>query len=273
MTVRKGWMPITDTLSDFHKALITKLPKYSSIAVAEMQLPMNIGELLPDERRQFVAELQADWNANPALESKLYTENTYLVQPKVDLKVDYATAELRVLAISMLQRWAPGVTVDEIAKMTKEQQDELANRIRAKIKEENKDTPDYTRKQPLMPTFQHEILGKLEGKKGDTLAFTTTLMYLFRADRLYANDSLKGLGTRMKSILVGGRLQMPYVYGSVPFTEIETTSQQIQSLCYDPNGLLNNPFDTAGSGTRIEIEVEFLETCTFNITLKGKALK
>lgn len=102
------------------------------------------------------------------------------------------------------------------------------------------------------------------GTIGQSVTTTATPQCLFRAEKLVVNEigsSTNGNGTTITSMLVGQKNQLP------------TTTGGISSSAFLQNSLGNGiKFDTCQPALTISFTVSFLQTCTWQGTLFGKAV-
>ena len=105
--------------------------------------------------------------------------------------------------------------------------------------------------------------GPAFGQAGTQLVLTQQMQCLFRAEKVMATDSgsTPGRGTRIVQFIVGQRIQRPTASGSalVDF--------------FGPAALGNGiRWDTCQQGLSISITVSFVESCTFDISIFGRAI-
>lgn len=102
------------------------------------------------------------------------------------------------------------------------------------------------------------------GTVGQTQTITATPQCLFRAEKLTVNEigsSTNGFGTTITQMLVGQKNQLP------------TTTGGVTSSAFLQNSLGNGiKFDTCQPALTITFQVSFLQTCTWQGTLFGKAV-
>lgn len=98
---------------------------------------------------------------------------------------------------------------------------------------------------------------------GRRTTITETPQCLFRAEKIMATDSgsTPGLGTRIIQVAVGQKIQKP---GGVNGTLTQFFSESALA-----NGIR---FDTAQAWSAIAVTVSFVEACTFNLSVFGKAI-
>ena len=97
---------------------------------------------------------------------------------------------------------------------------------------------------------------------GTTTTITVNPQCLFRGEKVMATDtySTAGIGTRVSTILVGNYLQRP-------------ASTSTLTLFFAQNALGNGiKWATCQKGLAISVTVSFVQTCTFDMTVFGKAV-
>lgn len=102
------------------------------------------------------------------------------------------------------------------------------------------------------------------GAVGTTGTVTATPQCLFRAEKLVINEigsSTNGFGTSITQMLVGQKNQLPTTTGGV------SSSAFLQSSL--GNGI---KFDTCQPALTITFQISFLQTCTWQGSLFGKAV-
>jgi hypothetical protein len=176
--IKPGWVRVTaDDLSEFHRRLITAIPKYASIAVSEMMLPAT-ADVLPYEERLLLAQ-----------------------------KPESITHKYDVFGAALANSPA-------FRQMLQKQQ--LATVIKnapANSDEERAATTEFMRafpghKVPLRPTQRWSSPAlSFGGIAGESNCFSFAPQCYFRADRVEISDSLCGEGTEVCRMLVGGRVQ------------------------------------------------------------------
>lgn len=106
-------------------------------------------------------------------------------------------------------------------------------------------------------------IGPAFGVAGSRQTLTVTPQCLFRVEKVMANDTgaPAGYGTRILQFIVGQRLQRPNANGS-PL-----------ALFFGPATLGNGMrWDTCQRGLTISVQVEFVQSCTFDMALFGQAV-
>lgn len=102
------------------------------------------------------------------------------------------------------------------------------------------------------------------GTIGQSVNVTATPQCLFRAEKLVVNEigsSTNGFGTTITQALVGQKNQLP------------TTTGGISSTAFLQNSLGNGiQWDTCQPALTITFQVSFLQTCTWQATLFGRAV-
>lgn len=105
--------------------------------------------------------------------------------------------------------------------------------------------------------------GPVSGAAGTTTTITQNPQVLFRGEKIMATDSsaTAGFGTRIGSIFVGQKLQRPAGAGAT-------------LTAFFANNALGNGirWDTCEKALSIAITVSFISTCTFDLTVFGKAV-
>ncbi len=105
--------------------------------------------------------------------------------------------------------------------------------------------------------------GPVSGTAGTTTTITKNPQVLFRGEKVMATDSgsTRGYGTAVASIFVGQKLQRPAGDGAT-------------LTAFFANNALGNgiKWDTCEKALSIAITVSFIETCTFYMTVFGKAV-
>lgn len=102
------------------------------------------------------------------------------------------------------------------------------------------------------------------GTTGTQTTVTATPQCLFRAEKLVVNEigsSTNGFGTTITQMLVGQKNQLPTTTGGV------SSSAFLQSSL--GNGI---KFDTCQPALTVTFQVSFLQTCTWQGSLFGKAV-
>lgn len=104
--------------------------------------------------------------------------------------------------------------------------------------------------------------GPICSGSGTTTTITVTPQVLFRGEKVMATDSFStaGLGTRIQSILVGQKSQRPATTNTL-------------TLFFAQNALGNGiKWDTCEKGLSISVTVSFIQSCTFDMSVFGKAV-
>lgn len=105
--------------------------------------------------------------------------------------------------------------------------------------------------------------GPAFGQAGTEVRLVQTPQCWFRGEKVMATDtgSTPGRGTRVKEVLVGNRLQRPAASGS-------TTAEFFAPFALG-NGV---KWDACERALSIIVTVSFVESCTFDLTVFGKAV-
>jgi hypothetical protein len=106
-------------------------------------------------------------------------------------------------------------------------------------------------------------LGPVFGLAGTSTVLSAPMQCRFRVEKVMASDTgdVPGNGTRIAQFLVGQRIQRPSANGS--------TSSQF----FGPGALGNGlRWDTCEPGQTISVTVNFVQSCTFDISVFGSAL-
>ncbi|SRR5579862_1095367 len=105
--------------------------------------------------------------------------------------------------------------------------------------------------------------GPVSGTAGTSTTIVVNPQVLFRGEKVMATDTgtTAGLGTRIQAIFVGQKSQRPANAGST-------------LTAFFANNALGNgiKWDTCEKALSISITVSFAETCTFDMTVFGKAV-
>lgn len=121
-----------------------------------------------------------------------------------------------------------------------------------------------TRKTPLQKARDWQIdFGPVSGAAGTTTTITVAPQCLFRGEKVMATDShsVVGTGTRISTILIGQRLQRPAGSGAT------------LTLFFNQQSLGNGvKWDTCEKALSIAVTVSFIQACTFDMTVFGKAV-
>jgi hypothetical protein len=106
-------------------------------------------------------------------------------------------------------------------------------------------------------------IGPAFGQAGTQQVLTAQVQCLFRGEKLMATDtgSTPGRGTRIMQFVVGQKIQRPTASGS--------TLVDFFSPVALGNGIR---WDTCQPGVTISVTVSFVESCTFDMTVFGKAV-
>lgn len=105
--------------------------------------------------------------------------------------------------------------------------------------------------------------GPVFGSAGTITTLTVVPQCAFQGRKVMANDtgSTPGQGTRVMQLLVGQRMQRPLASGST------------LAAFFGVNALGNDVrWDTCQKGLAIAITVSFVESCTFDMTVFGRAV-
>lgn len=105
--------------------------------------------------------------------------------------------------------------------------------------------------------------GPLTAPAGFVSVITVSPQVLFRGEKIVATDSLGGIGTRILQVAVGQKLQRP---GGGNGQGTLTSMFAATALA---NGIT---FDTAHRWAQIKMTVSFVQPCTFDATVFGKAV-
>jgi hypothetical protein len=105
--------------------------------------------------------------------------------------------------------------------------------------------------------------GPVSGAAGTTTTVTKNPQCLFRGEKVMATDSgaTRGYGTRIAGILIGQKLQRPSGDGAT-------------LTAFFANNALGNgiKWDTCEKALSIALTISFIEACTFECTVFGKAV-
>jgi hypothetical protein len=117
---------------------------------------------------------------------------------------------------------------------------------------------------PLQAARDWQIdFGPVSGAAGTTTTITQQPQCLFRGEKIMATDSgtPAGTGTRVGQILIGQRLQRPAGVGAT-------------LTAFFANNALGNgiKWDTCDKALSISLTVSFIQSCTFDCTVFGKAV-
>ena len=138
--------------------------------------------------------------------------------------------------------------------------DKLAERFRQLVAERQ------TRPRPQPKVRNWEInFGPVAGKAGETLRLVNDVRALFRGERIVATDTASpiGCGTRIVSLTVDGRTQDSVV--SIGATSPLALPALILTVFANRKVLMD-------VGSTFGLTVSFIEACTFNMNIVGKAL-
>lgn len=105
--------------------------------------------------------------------------------------------------------------------------------------------------------------GPVSGAAGTTTVVTQNPQCLFRGEKMMATDtgSTAGYGTRIVQVLIGNKLQK------------STGGGATLTAFYAPTSLGNGiKWDTCEKGLTIAVTVSFVQACTFDATVFGKAV-
>jgi hypothetical protein len=119
-------------------------------------------------------------------------------------------------------------------------------------------------KTPLNKARDWQIdFGPVFGAAGTTTTITQNPQVLFRGEKVMATDTgtTVGAGTRIQAIFVGQKSQRPANAGST-------------LTAFFANNALGNgiKWDTCEKALSISITVQFVQSCTFDMTVFGKAV-
>ncbi len=122
-------------------------------------------------------------------------------------------------------------------------------------------TRPLVRQAPAYKTRGFSFDFSISGRKGDTVNVVRDPNILFRIDRLMAvdNSSSPGLGTRIKMIIIGNRIQYRAESGGCFSAQLDEISR-------------NMKFDVCQLGLSIAVSVEFLKDCDWSMTAFGKGI-
>lgn len=117
---------------------------------------------------------------------------------------------------------------------------------------------------PLQKARDWQIdFGPVSGAAGTTTTITVQPQCLFRGEKVMATDSGSpaGFGTRIQTILIGQKLQRPLGTGGT-------------LTAFFANNSLGNgiKWDTCQQALSISITVSFIQACTLDLTVFGKAV-
>ena len=121
-----------------------------------------------------------------------------------------------------------------------------------------------THRQPLQKARDWDLsFGPVSGAAGTTTIITVAPQCLFRGEKVMATDSGSpaGYGTRITQVLIGQRLQRPATGGGSLTAFFAQTALG--------NGI---KWDTCQQALSIAITVSFIQACTFDATVFGKAV-
>lgn len=107
--------------------------------------------------------------------------------------------------------------------------------------------------------------GPVWGPAGETTTITIRPQCLFRGEKIMATDTAPtpGLGTRIVAVTVGQKLQRP----------AGAANGGTLSTFFGANSLANGIlFDTAKEWSTVAVTVSFVQTCTFEMSVFGKAV-
>lgn len=101
--------------------------------------------------------------------------------------------------------------------------------------------------------------GPVFGKEGEVKTITIQPRVLFRGEKIIATDTAKfpGTGTVINAIFVGRKMQLPWPLPTNHF-----------GMSVTGNGI---HMDTCDRALSISAQIEFLEPCTFDMCIFGKA--
>ncbi len=121
-----------------------------------------------------------------------------------------------------------------------------------------------THKQPLQKARDWDLsFGPVSGAAGTTTVITVAPQCLFRGEKVMATDSGSpaGSGTRITQVLIGQRLQRPATGGG-------------SLTAFFASGALGNgiKWDTCQQALSIAVTVSFVQSCTFDMSVFGKAV-
>ena len=121
-----------------------------------------------------------------------------------------------------------------------------------------------THRQPLQKARDWDLsFGPVSGAAGTTTVITVAPQCPFRGEKVIATDSFSsaGQGTRITQVLIGQRLQRPATGGG-------------SLTLFFSNGTLGNgiKWDTCQQALSIAVTVSFIQACTFDMTVFGKAV-
>ncbi len=119
-------------------------------------------------------------------------------------------------------------------------------------------------KVPLQKARDWQLdFGPVSGTAGTSTVLTVAPQCLFRGEKVMATDTAAsaGFGTSIGTIIIGQRLQRPAGTGAT-------------LTAFFANNALGNgiKWDTCEKALSISITVNFIQTCTFFLTVFGKAV-
>src|SRR3990167_203106 len=121
-----------------------------------------------------------------------------------------------------------------------------------------------THRQPLQKARDWDLsFGPVSGAAGTTTVITVAPQCLFRGEKVMATDTHtpNGTGTRITQVLIGQRLQRPATGGGT------------LTLFFANNSLGNGiKWDTCQQALSISVTVSFVQACTFEMSVFGKAV-
>ena len=121
-----------------------------------------------------------------------------------------------------------------------------------------------THRTPLQKARDWDLsFGPVSGAAGTTTVISVQPQCLFRGEKVMATDSGSpaGFGTRIQQVLIGQRLQRPATGGG-------------SLTAFFSNNSLGNgiKWDTCQQALSIGVTVSFIQACTFDMTVFGKAV-
>ncbi len=114
--------------------------------------------------------------------------------------------------------------------------------------------------------------GPVYGLAGTTTVITVAPRCLFRGEKIIAEDTSNtpGYGTRIMSVFVGRRVQPP---GKLVPTAAFANNPAPPTAAFANNSLGSGlKLDTCDPALSIAVQVSFVESCTFDMVIFGKAV-
>jgi hypothetical protein len=192
--MRTGWVQITDDLSPFHRQLIAIIPKYASIAVAEMVLPADRYALPIEERALLPACADCGVVAGRSCGSQ---EEPLVSLGAAPVGNDDATVNLDDVLTEAFKSPSFQKRLEEIVGLVVKRRQPVMHR------------------QPLQKAKPHSIEFRATGRAGMIETIQIRPERYFRVEKVAATDSLDGRGSKIVEAFVGCRLQ-PRIWEAGP---------------------------------------------------------